>query len=214
MAVKFWTNVDIDIQSALATAQTITAISQANPGVVTHNGASLTDGDYVALTVNGMSELTNRVARANNPSASPSEFEIEGVDTSEYGAFTSGSFQEITFGTSLSTITSITTSGGEPEFEDTSVIHNDIRTQAPTVTSPFTVTMESIWDPSDAGLVALKAASDAKTTRAVRITFADGSKVAFIAYVSCTMIPTGSFPGKVVTNVTLTSAGLPDNWSS
>jgi len=214
MSIKFWTNVDIDIQSALGAAQAITAISNADPGVVDHDGATPADGAYVLFTVNGMSELTNRVGRVNNPSASPSEFEIEGIDTTEYGTFSSGSFQVITFGTSLSTITGITTSGGEPEFEDTSVIHNDIRTQAPTVTTPFTVAMESIWDPADAGLAALKAASDAKSTRAVRITFSDGAKVAFNAYVACTMIPSGTFPGKVTTSVTLTAAGLADNWAT
>ena len=214
MTVKYWQNVDIDVQSALATAQTITAISKANPGVVDHDGASRSNGDYLALTVAGMRELNNRVARAASVSVSPSEFSVEGVNTTNYGTFSSGSFQAITFGASLQTITGVTASGGDPEFDDQTTVHDDIRVQAPTVNSPFQVSMESIWDPADAGLLELKGASDTKTTRAVRITFADGSKIAFIAYVACTLIPTGQAPGKVTTSITLTSLGRPDVWST
>ena len=34
----FWTNVGIDVQTALATAVAITAISKASPGVATRSG--------------------------------------------------------------------------------------------------------------------------------------------------------------------------------
>jgi len=207
MADKFWKKVSVDVQSALATAQTITNITQADPGIVTHDGASVTEGAYVLLDVAGMTELDNRVVRADNVSASPSQFDCEELDTSAFGTFTSGTFQTITFGTSLSTITGITTSGGEPEFEDTSIIHDNVRTQAPTVVTPFTVSMESKWDPADTSLTALFAASDAQAARAVRITFSDNTRICFYSWVNCTLIPTGSFPGLVKTSITFTSLG-------
>jgi hypothetical protein len=207
MADKFWKKVSVDVQSVLGTAQTITAIQKTDPGVVTHDGASVTDGDYLLMDVSGMTELKNRVVRADNVGASPSEFELEELDCTAFGTFTSGTFQEVTFGTSLSTVTGITTSGGEPEFEDTSVIHDNIRTQAPTVVSPFTVSMESKWDPADTALQALFSASDAQAARAVRITFSDNSRIVFYAWVNCTLIPTGTFPGLVKCSITFTALG-------
>ena len=47
MAAIFWTNVAVYIQSALAASKTITAISKANPGVVTSAGHGYSTGDYV-----------------------------------------------------------------------------------------------------------------------------------------------------------------------
>lgn len=214
MTVRYWQNVDIDVESARAAAQTIISISKANPGVVTHHGSQLTNGDYALMSVQGMRELHNRIARAANSAAgSPPTFQVEGVNTAPFGTFTEGTIEEITFGTSLNTITGVTASGGDPEFDDQTTVHDDIRVQAPTVNSPFQISMESIWDPADAGLLALKAASDLKVAKAVRVTFADGAKIAFLAYIACTMIPTGQAPGKVTTSITFTSLGRPDVWS-
>ena len=208
MADKFWYDVQIDVQSALGTAQTVTAISKASPGVVSHDGASLTDGDYVLMSASGMVQLDDRVVRADSPSVSPGEFNLEGIDTTNYGTFVSGSFQPITFGTSLGTIREVVTSGGEPEYEDTSVVHRRVRTQTPTVTSPFTVTMTSKWDPSDAALLLLLAASEVNAERCVRVTLSDGSKFTFNATVVCTMLPQGQFPGLVTTQIVFSAKGL------
>ena len=207
MADKFWKNVDVDVQSALGTAQTITNITNASPGSVVHSGAAVTEGAYLLFSVTGMTQLDDRVVRADNVEASPTQFEAEEIDTSNFGTFLTGSFQAITFGTSLTTITGITVSGGEPEFEDTSIIHSDIRTQAPTVTTPFTVSMESKWDPADTSLVALNSASDQQAARAVRITFSDNTRVTFYGFVNCTLLPTGAFPGLVRTSITFTAIG-------
>lgn len=214
MTVRYWQNVDIDIQSALASALTISGITKANPAVVTYTGTDPSNGDYVVFTVQGMRELHNRIGRVANVNAGSNTFEIEGVNSSAYGTFTSGSCQVVTLGTSLGTILGVTSSGGDPEFDDQTTVHDDIRIQAPTLNSPFQISMESIWDPADAGLIALKAASDTKTTRVVRITFSDGAKMAFVGYVAATLIPTGQAPGKVTTGITFTSTGRPDVWST
>jgi len=208
MADKFWYDVQIDVQSALGTPQTVTAISQASPGVVTHDGAALSDGDYALMSVSGMNQLDDRVVRADAPGASPTEFDLEGIDTTNYPAFTSGSFEKITFGTSLGTVLEVEVTGGDPEFDDTSVVHRRQRTQAPTVVSPFVVTLTSKWDPSDAALLALLAASEVAAERAVRVTLSDGSIFCFNGFVTCTMLPGGNFPNKVTTKIVFTSKGL------
>jgi hypothetical protein len=63
--------------------------------------------------------------------------------------------------------------------------------------------MSAMWDPADAGLVALKAASDARAQRAVRVTFADSTKWLFNGYVGCTNAPTGAGQQLVKTPLTM-----------
>lgn len=208
----FWSNVQVSIQSALAAADVITAITNANPGVATSTAHGLIDGDYVFLTVNGMPALNDRVVRVDNVTANT--FELEGIDTTLLGTFTSGSAQAVTFGTNMTTATGVNASGGDPEFADITTIHDNIRKQVPVVTSPMTMTFDSLFDAGDAALVALKAAADALAKRAVRITFASGAKIVFAGYVSASMTPTGSAQEAVKTGVTLTAAGRPTVYAS
>lgn len=212
MAVSYWQNVKVDVQSALGTPTAISAITNANPGVATSTAHGLTNGKYLILSAVGMREVHEQVVRVANVTANT--FELEGVNTTSYGAFTSGTFTEVTFGTSLNTITSVTSSGGEPQTEDETTIHDDIEVLAVTRLSAFQMQMESLWDPADAGLVALKSASDSKTTRAVRISFANGKKLAVQGNIACSMIPAGQAPGKVTTPVTVLGKGRPSAWAT
>lgn len=81
-----------DFQWAASAAVSITAISQANPAVVSAAN-SFSNGDKVILQgINGMTELnfdgdSNIYTVAN---ASASDFELSGVDSSAYTAYSSG----------------------------------------------------------------------------------------------------------------------------
>lgn len=197
MNISTWSNVAVAVQSALAAADTISAITKANPAVVTSTAHGLANGDYVLLSVQGMHQVDGRIFRVANQAANT--FELEGVDSTLFDTFVSGSAQAITFGTTVTTVTGVQVSGGEFDKDETTTIHDAQRSQIPTVASPMAFSMESIWDVADAALIALEAASRAKTTRAVRITFSNGQKVLFNGYVGCTLVPTGTAPGKVVT---------------
>lgn len=212
MSVNYWSNVSVAMQSALATADTITAITKADPGVASSTSHGIADGSFVLLDIQGMHQLDDRVVRTANAGAN--DFELEGVDTTSYDTFTSGTAQVITFGTTISTLTDISASGGDPEFADITTIHDNVRKQAPTVTSPLVFTFESLWDVSDAGLLALKEASDAIATRAFRFTFSNGQILVFNGYVSAPLTPTGSAQDKVTTPITITSLGRTTTYSS
>jgi len=212
--VSLWTKVAIAIQSALSASQVISAISKASTGVVTYVGADPTNGDYVLLTVVGMDQVNNRIFRVANVNAGGNTFELEGEATTSYDTFTSGSFEIITFGTTLATATTLSASGGEYEFEDTTTIHMSTRSQIPTLPSPAVYSFDNIWDVADAGLVALKAAALLKEKRAVRITFANSQKVLFTGYIGATLLPVGSAPGKVTTPCTISMDGQPTVYSS
>lgn len=213
--VSLWSNVAVAIQSALGTAQTITDITKASPGVATYSGGdTLANGDLVVLTAQGMHQVDSRVIRVANVSTGANTFELEGENTSDYDTFSSGSFEEITFGTTLAVATGLSASGGDFEFIDITTIHDTVRKQIPGAASPSVFTFECIWDVADAGLVALKAASDNKAKRAIRFTFANGQKLYFTGYIGCTLLPTGSAQDKVTTQVVITMFGRPTVYSS
>jgi hypothetical protein len=207
MAAIFWTNVAVSIQSALAAVKTITAVTKANPGVATSTSHGYANGAYAKLTAQGMYQLNERIARVANQAANT--WELEGVDTTLFGTFSSGSSELITFGTTLSSATDVTASGGDPEFADITTISDNIRKQVPIITSPFSLSFECIFDPSDAALVALKAAADNIAQRAVQIAWSSGARILFNGYVSAPLIPTGSAGEVVKTNVTITSSSRP-----
>lgn len=210
MTPQKWSNVSIAMQSALAAAVTITGISKASPGVVSWStGTDPANGDYVLLTINGMRQLDSRVARVANLNGPGNTFELEGIDTTLFDTFTSGTFQVITFGTSLGTVAGLTASGGDFDFLDVTTVHDNIRRQTPGLPSALQYSFDNIWDVSDAGLIAMKNASDNQAKRAFRIGFAAGAgqKVVFNGYVGCSLVPAGTAQDIVKTPTVITAEG-------
>lgn len=202
------------MQSAIASTVEISAITKASPGVVTTGAAhGYTNGDVVYLSVQGMYQVDGKVVRIS--AASGSVFTLEGVDTTLFDTFSSGTVQKLTLGTSITTATSISASGGDFDFVDTTTIHANVRTQIPGLPNPATFTMDNVWDVSDAGLLALKLASDGQQIRAFAFTFgAGGQKMYFAGYVGASLIPTGSAQGLVTTQTVITAYGTPTYYAS
>lgn len=207
-----WSNVSVAMQSALAAADTVTAITKASPGVATSTSHGMADGAYFKLDVEGMYQVDERVFRVDNTAANT--FDLEGENTTDYDTFTSGSAYEITFGTTLAVLTTLSASGGDFDFVDVTTIHDNVRKQIPGVANPATYSFEAIWDVSDAGLVALKAASDAQAQRAFKFTFANGQIMVFNGYVGATLLPVGNNQDLVKTNVVITMFGTPTYYAS
>ncbi|MBK8773087.1 MAG: phage tail protein [Rhizobiales bacterium] len=207
-----WANVAVSVQSALAATKTITAITKNTTGVVSSTAHGYSNGDYVLILAQGMYQVNYRVFRVS--AVATDSFSLEGEDTTNYGTFVSGTAQKITFGTSLATLTSINASGGDFDFIDTTTIHDNIKTQVPGLPNPSNYTFDSFWDPSDAGLVALKSASDSQAQRAILFSFANGQKFTFNAYVGCSLSPTGSAQDLIKTTVVFTALGGPKAYSS
>lgn len=209
---KKWSNVAVAIQSALATAITITGISKASEGVVTATN-TLTNGDYVVLTVNGMRQVDDRVFRVKTVSGT--SFTLEGEDTTLFDTFTSGTAQKVTFGTSITTATNINPSGGEFDMIDMTTIHQAQRSQMPGLPSALQYGMDHIWDIADAGLKAMKSASDAQAKRAFMFTFGTGGQImVFNGYVGASLAPLGSSQQLVTCKATITCNGTPTYYAS
>jgi hypothetical protein len=214
MPVSIWSNVQVAVQSAIGAANPVTAVTKANPAVVTYTGTDPANGDYVLFTAQGMREIDARVFRIANVNAAGNTLELEGVNSTTFNTFSSGSFQLITFGTTLSTLRGLSSSGGDFNFIDVTTIHDQVQKQVPGLSNAATYTFESIWDVADAGLVALKAAADTQAQRAVRFTFSNGQKVAFVGYVGATLLPGGSAQDLVTTQVVVTMFGTPTTYTT
>jgi hypothetical protein len=204
---RFWSNVTIDIQTALGARQVVSAITKADPGVLTYVGADPANADIFVLDAVGMTEVHNRAFAVENVTGGSNTFEIE--NTTGYHTFASGGMTPVTLGVSMTNVQDLSGSGGEPEFADITTIHDQIRRRVPTVVSPFSLQFGCLWDPDDAAVKELKLASTTLTTRVVRVVFADGSYMVGNAYVSAVGVPTGSAQEAVKTNVNFEFQGLP-----
>lgn len=209
-----WKKVGIDVQTALATALTITAITKANPAVVSYTGTDPANGDYVLLLVSGMQQLDNVVVRVANVSGVGDTFECEGLDSTLFDTFTSGTAQVITFGQSMSTAMDIVPSGGDPIYGDITTVHDEINQQMPVGFNAVKFASNNIFDAADAALLELRAASRALTTRAIKFRFANGTKMAFNAYISAPLVPGGSAGGVVQTPISFDAISIPSVWST
>jgi hypothetical protein len=83
--------VKVEIALTFSTAKTVTAVSKADPGVATSATHGMTDGTVGFWTVTaGMTELDGQASRVKNGAGSA--FDLQGLDTTNYTAFTSGTF--------------------------------------------------------------------------------------------------------------------------
>lgn len=207
----FWSNVQVKVGATHATALVITAISKANPAVVSYTGTDPTNGDYAILPdVAGMVELKNRVFRIANVNGAGNTFELEGENSTNYTTFISGTAVPVATFDSMTTVQDINASGGDPEFADVTTIHDQIRRRVPTVFSPSAYTFGCIFDPGDAAMARLVALTKTRTPEAIVFVFSDGAQFAFYAYAAASGAPTGSAQEVVKTNVSLESQGLPN----
>lgn len=208
-----WKNVSVSMQSAIASAKTITAITQASPAVVSSTAHGYSNGDIVYLEVQGMRQVNERAFRVAG--VTTDTFQLEGIDSTSFDAFTSGTAQKTTLGTNITTATSISASGGEFDMIDTTTIHDNARTNMPGLPSAISFTMEHLWDVSNAGQAALKLASDAQSRRVFKFQFGSGGKIIYFAgYVGFTGLPGGSAQDKVTTSCVITMNGTPSYYAS
>jgi len=203
--INIWSKVGVAVQTALASAKTITGITKASPAVVTCTAHGYTTGDEVKLTVAGMIELNNAVVRVTSVDAN--SFSLDGIDSTLFNTFATGSAQEVTFGASAATFQDVNASGGEAGEIDVTTIHDDTTKVVPGVKSALSYSFGSLWDPADAALIELKKADNVKGTRAVKLTFATGATVLFDCYPTVSLAPGGSTGGPVTTPVSFKLTG-------
>jgi hypothetical protein len=138
-----------------------------------------------------------------------------GISTVSYDAFTGGTAQKITFGTSLSTVAEMTMSGGEFDAIDISTIHSNVKKEIPGLASPVSIALKHLWDITDAGQRAMKAASDAQSQLAVKVTFGvGGSIMVFNGGIGFFGFPEGGFGEAIKSSAKVSVTNTPNFYSA
>lgn len=171
--------VRVEVQKTAAAAKTITAISLAKPGVATSTAHALADGTVGFLdAVAGMVNLDGQAIRIDAPAANT--FELQGIDTTTYPAFTAGTFVPVTVWSTLSRSSSYNIGGGAAEKIKTTVLLDEIEQQANGLlaaqTVSFNINHETV-DEEALQLISVAAINQAYLV--FRITFKDGAQRIF-----------------------------------
>lgn len=191
MAARLPDGAIVSLATTYGTAKTVSGISNANPGVATSTAHALANGALLSV-VSGWSNLNNRIVRVAG--SATNTFNLDGIDTTSTTLYPSGSgggtVQEITGFTQISQIMGFSTSGGDQQFATFSFLEQGFETQIPTITSAQSITIDIADDPTLPGYIALKAASDARAVRALKLAMPDGSFILYQGYVSLNETPT------------------------
>lgn len=177
-------NAVVQIQTALATSKTITAISKASEASITATH-DYSVGDYILISaVGGMTQINDRVVRVKTVSTTVS-FVAEGVNSTGWTTYTSGgTAQKITFGASFDNITQIELPDAAPDEVDITSIHDDERQIVFGHNAAQKGTLSLIANPLATAIVEVQTASAANARRALMITLSSGQKALMNAYVS------------------------------
>jgi hypothetical protein len=169
--------VTVEVQKTLGSPITLTAITKANPGVATSVAHGLLDGDVVVLDLAGMSQIDGQAVRVANKTADT--FELEGIDTTLFGTFTSGTATEITAWDTFGLSQELNVDEQTPDEIDVTTLLDTEKKIEYGLLSAVKGRIGSLFEATDVALVNLRDASKAKAARAWRITFADSSKAIF-----------------------------------
>jgi hypothetical protein len=175
-------NTVVEVQSALASGKTISAITKASPGVVTATAHGYSNGDIVVLTIEGMSQLNGVACRIS--SSTTDAFTLEGIDTTLFSTFTSGTAQKVTSWDTFSSLQSISLPNQESAKLDITTIHDNAAQETLGLAGAVSGTMTGIFSPTETAVTNIRNATRVSSPRAFRITFETGAKAVFNSDVS------------------------------
>ena len=172
-------NVRVEVSKTETTAKTVTAVTQANPGVATSTAHTLTDGSVGYFNaVTGMAQLEGQAVRLNAPDANT--FQLEGINTTNYPAYTAGTLIPITVWSTLSRAASYQIGGGEADKIDLTVLLDVIKQEANGLLAAQSVSFElKLETLDDEALGLVRAAALSQAYLVFRITLSDGAQRIF-----------------------------------
>lgn len=190
MSISLPNGATLKLATVYGSAISITAASNASPAVLTAAAHGLANGDLVEVT-SGWSRINNRIYRVSLSAAGT--FALEGLDSSNTTTYTPGggvgSVRKIATLTQITQILETTSSGGEMGFTEVSLLENDFSTQLPTQASAQSIAISIADDPTLAGFIAVKAAAETRSPRALVVTLPNNSVILYNGIVSLDETP-------------------------
>lgn len=176
-------NVRVEIQSTLGSPVTVSAVTKANPGVVSATAHGFSNGDVVVFAVSdGMVEIDKQAVRVANKTTDA--FEAEGLNTTNFSTFTAGTCTKVTAFSTWGNTTQIDNPNVEPNKQDVSTLLDTETQEIFGRKNASTGNVLTIFDPSLAAEALIQAATDTNTPIAFRVTWAGGQKRIWNSYVS------------------------------
>ena len=211
MTIKTNSGLKLFMESAIATAKTISGITKAAPGVVSSTAHGFTNNDVVLLEVQGMVELNGRLFKVVNSAAD--SFQLAGVDgstgidTTLYNTFSSGTAKKVTLGTSITGVQEFTFSGGDIKTVDTTTVNDLVDTQIVVSAAAQAADLTMQWDPSSAAQQAMIAAFQTRANKGFKVMWPDGAFVLWYGTVGYTGAPGGGKQGVTTSPAKITMLG-------
>ena len=173
--------VKVEIAATYAAAKTVTAVTLASPGVATstsHGLANDTVGYFDAVT--GMVQLQDQACRVKNQATNT--FELQGLNTSGYSAFTAGNFIPVATWATLGEATSYSIGGGASEKLDVTTLLDIVRKEEAGLLPVSNVSINVVaQDTPSAAQLLLETAIQTQGKVVVRITLGNGAVRVFRA---------------------------------
>lgn len=177
------TNVLVEVQSALAVAVAVTAVTQASPGVATESTHGRATGDIVVFAVaSGMVQLNGQAVRI--VVLTPDTYELESLDTTGYSVFTAGTVQDVTTFETLGNSQNLSMPDSTPEKIDVTTLIDQSKQYEYGIPDAPDGSISGLYDPLSAGVAEIKAATRDNEARVFRVTWSGGQKTVFNANVS------------------------------
>lgn len=169
--------VRIEVALTYSAAKTVTAVTQANPGVATSTAHGLANGavGYFSGVTAGMVQLEGQAARVTNQAANT--FELQGLNTGNYTAFSgTASFTAAATWATLAECDSYDLGGGAADKIDVTCLIDTIRQEENGNLAAQSVTLNvKSTDVASQAMAFLEAQAQAGTSVLVRITAPTGA---------------------------------------
>lgn len=181
----------IYIQSAIAAAKNITALTNANPPVGTSTAHGYVDNDEL-LILNGWEDTNYSVFRANQ--LTTDTFELLGFDATDTDWYPSGSgtgtAQKITTWTSIGQVLGVNSTGGDPRNITVQPIDKRNPINIPVGFNASSLTLTLGYDPAQAAQIEMLSASRSLGKRAIKFVLPGGGYAYCYGTVALSNIPT------------------------
>lgn len=170
----------VQIETALGANKTITAITAADPPVVTSASHGLANGTVVKITgVVGMVQVNNRAfvvaATATNT------FELKGVKGATYTAYTSGGVANAATLADIGEVTNVSGLDGQADDIDVTNLRSIAKETLIGLPDPGTLSMDVTLNNTDTGQLAVRAAQETGVPKVFAILLTDSTIGALVA---------------------------------
>lgn len=218
MTVHTNSGLKLFMQSAIASAKTISAATNADPGVFTSAAHGYTNGDIVLLEVQGMVEVNGRLFKVM--AVATDTFQLTdidgstGIDTTSFNTFTSGTAKKVTLGTSITGVQDFSSAGGDITTEDSTTVNDLVDTEVVTGATAMSYELTMQWDPANAAQQAMRTAFDTRANRGFKILWPDGAYILFYGTVGYAMAPGGGKKGITTSPAKISMLGPLTNYAA